>query len=122
VLRELGSFLKRSIRTEDVACRYGGEEFCLVLPQMDRGAARQRAEAIRTGAAQLEIKKEDGRTLGPVTLSLGVALFPENATSMASVLAAADEALYRAKSQGRNRVVMSPAADALEANATLGAQ
>jgi diguanylate cyclase (GGDEF)-like protein len=122
VLRELGSFLKRSIRTEDIACRYGGEEFCLVLPQMDRGAARQRAEAIRTGAAQLEIKKEDGRTLGPVTLSLGVALFPENATSMASVLAAADEALYRAKSQGRNRVVMSPAADALEANATLGAQ
>jgi diguanylate cyclase (GGDEF)-like protein len=105
VLRELGTLLMRSVRAGDIACRYGGEEFCLVLPLMDRNGARLRAEAIREGAARLEVKS-DGRMLGPVTLSLGVALFPEDANSE-SVLRAADEALYEAKRTGRDRVVVS---------------
>jgi diguanylate cyclase (GGDEF)-like protein len=109
VLQELGSFFKRSVRADDIACRYGGEEFCLVLPQMDQHNARQRAEAIREGAAALEVKS-DGRVLGPVTLSLGVALFPEDGANMESLVRAADAALYEAKNTGRNRVMMTHAA------------
>ena len=60
VLSELGKFLKRAVRVDDIACRYGGEEFCLVLPQMDNYGAQQRAEAIREGAARLDVK--DGRS------------------------------------------------------------
>lgn len=108
VLRELGAFLRQSVRAEDIACRYGGEEFCLVLPQMHRDSARQRAEAIRTGAARIAITS-DGRALGPVTLSLGVALFPEDGGDAASLLRASDEALYEAKRTGRDRVVVSSA-------------
>jgi diguanylate cyclase (GGDEF)-like protein len=96
VLRELGAFLRQSMRAEDIACRYGGEEFCLVLPQMDRDGARERAELIRTGAARLEVKA-GGRTLDPVTLSLGVAMYPENGADSEALLRAADAALYLAK-------------------------
>jgi len=103
VLRELGAFLKSSVRAEDIACRYGGEEFCLVLPQMSRDGARVRAEAIRQGVARLDIKL-GGKALGPVTLSLGVASFPDDADTGEAVLASADAALYQAKQQGRNRV------------------
>jgi len=109
VLQELGSFLRHSVRVDDIACRYGGEEFCLVLPQMDYYGAQQRAEAIRAGAAALEVKL-DGRVLGPVTLSLGVAFFPEDGGDTESLVRAADEALYEAKKAGRNRVVMTSAA------------
>ena len=113
VLTELGRFLKRSVRVDDIACRYGGEEFCLVLPQMDYYGAQQRAEAIREGAARLDVKS-DGRVLGPVTLSLGVALFPEDGGDLESLVRAADAALYEAKKTGRNRVVMTSAAPVLE--------
>jgi diguanylate cyclase (GGDEF)-like protein len=108
VLRELGAFLRQSMRAEDIACRYGGEEFCLVLPQMDRDGARQRAELIRAGAARLKVKA-GGRTLDPVTLSLGVAMYPENGADSESLMRAADAALYLAKREGRNRVMMDPA-------------
>jgi diguanylate cyclase (GGDEF)-like protein len=103
VLRELGAFLKSSVRAEDIACRYGGEEFCLVLPQMSRDGARERAEAIRQGVARLDIKS-GGKALGPVTLSLGVASYPDDADTGEAVLASADAALYQAKQRGRNRV------------------
>jgi diguanylate cyclase (GGDEF)-like protein len=101
-------FLKQSIRADDIACRYGGEEFCLVLPHMGRDGARQRAEAVRTGAARLEVRS-GGRALGPVTLSLGIALFPEDGGDAQLLLRVADEAMYEAKRSGRDRVVVSPA-------------
>ncbi|HVA40980.1 MAG TPA: PAS domain S-box protein [Candidatus Binataceae bacterium] len=110
VLRELGAFLKRSIRADDLACRYGGEEFCLILPQTGRDGAQQRAESIRAGVARLALKSEGG-ALEPVTLSLGVALFPEDGDSAESLMRAADVALYQAKREGRNRVVMSQATE-----------
>ncbi len=118
VLQALGSFFVRSVRADDIACRYGGEEFCLVLPQMDHHNARQRAEAIRAGAAALEVKS-DGKVLGPVTLSLGVALFPEDGSDMESLVHAADAALYEAKKAGRNRVEMTSAAALLQPSETL---
>lgn len=111
VLRALASLFRKAIRTEDIACRYGGEEFCLVMPQMDLDGGRRRAESIRVGAMQLEITSQE-RMLGPVTLSLGVALFPGNGTTGAAVLAAADGAMYEAKQAGRNRVVVAGAGDA----------
>jgi diguanylate cyclase (GGDEF)-like protein len=121
VLREVGAFLRRSMRAEDIACRYGGEEFCLVLPQLDRQAAGERAEAIRAGIARLEVRLGD-RVLEPVTLSLGVALFPEDANTIASVLSAADASLYQAKREGRNRVVMSQAAETCDVIAAAQAE
>jgi len=80
---------------------------------MDYYGAQQRAEAIREGAARLDVKS-DGRVLGPVTLSLGVALFPEDGGDLESLVRAADAALYEAKKTGRNRVVMTSAAPVLE--------
>lgn len=105
VLTELGDFLKKHVRGSDIACRYGGEEFILVLSPATAEGARQRAEKIREGAMQLSASAGQ-RALGPITLSLGVAMFPGHASELATLVKAADLALYRAKSAGRNRVVM----------------
>lgn len=107
VLRELGVFLKRSIRGSDVACRYGGEEFCLILPDADREGARKKAEALRQGVAQLEIKT-DGRVITATSASFGVAFYPDHGDTARPVILAADAALYRAKQEGRDRVCVSP--------------
>ncbi len=103
LLREVGTVLQRSIRAEDIACRYGGEEFTLILPQMSLPDAAQRAEQIRDAIKRLNI--EHRRTpLGPVTVSLGVAVFPDHGPTADAVLRAADTALYEAKAGGRDRV------------------
>lgn len=105
LLRELGAFLQRNIRSEDYACRYGGEEFVIVLPGTSAGSARQRAEAIREGVKHISLQYL-GRTLGRITVSLGVAVFPENGSTKDELLRAADKALYRAKAEGRDRVTV----------------
>jgi diguanylate cyclase (GGDEF)-like protein len=106
ILRALGEFFKKHVRGSDIACRYGGEEFILILSPSTAEGARQRAEKIRENAALLKVNhaKVD---LGPITLSLGVAIFPNHASDPAKVIKAADVALYQAKINGRNRVVMS---------------
>lgn len=106
LLRELGSFLRAQVREGDTACRYGGEEFTLILPGADIDSCRQRAEALRRGVASLTVTYH-GRPLGPITLSIGVASFPQHGRSWRDVLKAADRALYRAKSGGRNRVLLA---------------
>ncbi len=98
VLTEIATLLKRHIRGTDIACRYGGEEFTLVLPNATLQSARRRGEAICSA-----IREESGRLRG-VTASLGVAIFPDHATEPAPLLRAADKALYDAKSRGRNQV------------------
>lgn len=105
VLRELGAFFKIHVRGGDIACRYGGEEFILILSPSTAEGARQRAEKIREDAALLSVKHAD-RDLGAITLSLGVATFPAHASEAAALIKAADIALYQAKGAGRNRVVM----------------
>jgi diguanylate cyclase (GGDEF)-like protein len=105
VLRELGAFFKRHVRGSDIACRYGGEEFSLILSPSTADGARQRAEKIREGAGLLSVSQAD-RTLGAITLSLGVAIFPDHASNAAAMVKAADVALYQAKGGGRNRVAM----------------
>ena len=98
VLVQVAALLKRHIRGSDIACRFGGEEFTLVLPNATLQSARNRAEAIR-----LAVLEESGYLMG-VTASLGVAIFPEAATEPGALLRAADQALYQAKGRGRNQV------------------
>ena len=98
VLTEIATLLKRHIRGTDIACRYGGEEFTLVLPNATLQSARSRGEAICSA-----IREGGGHLMG-VTASLGVALFPDHAAEPESLLRAADKALYDAKGRGRNQV------------------
>jgi diguanylate cyclase (GGDEF)-like protein len=105
VLRALGGFLKSHVRRTDIACRYGGEEFALVLSPSSAEGAQQRAEKIRQGARLLRVRHGDG-DLGAITLSLGMAIFPDHGMDIAAVVKAADVALYQAKDRGRDRVVM----------------
>src|SRR5882757_7736087 len=104
VLRELAGALRRSTRGSDVASRYGGEEFLVLLPECPFDAALGKAEQLRKEVAKLELRYGD-KPLGPVTVSLGVAAFPDHAKESAELLRHADEALYEAKGAGRNRVV-----------------
>jgi diguanylate cyclase (GGDEF)-like protein len=101
VLTKFGALLKRHIRTSDVACRYGGEEFVLVLPETPLDSAQSKAEQIRGS-----VERDRNALLG-VTASLGVALFPDHATDPDALTHAADRAMYEAKARGRNRVVVS---------------
>lgn len=108
LLRELGVFLQKRTRKEDIACRYGGEEFTLILPEASLDNARQRAEQLRQEAKLLPVRHA-GKSLGATTLSLGVAVFPEHGSTAEAVLRTADQALYQAKAEGRDRVVVGPA-------------
>lgn len=106
VLRETALFLVRSIRVEDFVCRYGGEEFVVVLPTADLRAAEARAGRIRSKLRDLVVM-HDGRSLGVITASVGVAALPDHGMSEKELLQAADAALYRAKREGRDRVVVA---------------
>ena len=106
VLRDLSGILQRTIRSSDIACRFGGEEFTIVLPEASVDIGRQRAETMREAMLELQVVY-DGKPLGPVTLSLGIACFPEHGRQRDQLLQAADAALYEAKHAGRNRVVVS---------------
>jgi diguanylate cyclase (GGDEF)-like protein/PAS domain S-box-containing protein len=104
ILRRLGSFLRKSIRGEDLACRYGGEEFVLILPDASIADVLRRADVIREAAKEELRIHHRGKVFG-VTVSLGVASFPEHGSTVEDALAAADKALYQAKGEGRDRVV-----------------
>jgi len=103
LLRTLGDLLKRNTRGQDIACRYGGEEFVLVLTDSNLAGALQRAEILRQQVRQLSVEYA-GQLLGTVSVSMGVALFPDHGTTMGEVLRASDQALYCAKREGRDRV------------------
>lgn len=106
LLRELGQLLKSSIRGGDVACRFGGEEFVLIIPETNLESARERAEELRQKTRQLTVLHR-GQALGVVTMSVGVAAYPQNGDAAEALLRAADSALYRAKSEGRDRVIVA---------------
>ncbi len=106
VLRELGQLLTSHIRGSDIACRYGGEEFILILPEAPLETTRKRAETLRTTVKQLAVEQR-GQPLGALSISLGVAIFPEHGANREMVLRAADQALHRAKHEGRDRVVVA---------------
>jgi diguanylate cyclase (GGDEF)-like protein/PAS domain S-box-containing protein len=106
ILRELGKFLQSHIRGEDTACRYGGEEFILIMPDVFLEAAKSRAEQLRHAARELRVE-DGGQSFAGITLSIGVALYPLHGRTIENVLRAADSALYRAKQEGRDRVVIA---------------
>ena len=110
LLRELAKFLQKHIRGEDIGCRYGGEEFILILPDASLETTQQRAELLQQGAKEMRVK-DAGQTLDGVTLSLGVAIYPQHGRTIENVMRAADAALYRAKQEGRDRVVVAEAAN-----------
>ena len=103
-LRWVGSVLMKTVRGSDVVCRHGGEEFCVALPEASLEAAEAKAEEIRAALEGLELEY-CGRPL-KVTASFGVAAFPQHGEDADTLLRMADEALYKAKSAGRNRVVV----------------
>lgn len=106
VLRELGGFLRKQIRKADIACRYGGEEIMLILPESSLDVCQERAERIRQTVKNLDIQHQRQK-LGCISLSLGVAMYPEHGLTGTAVIEAADAALYIAKKTGRDRVVMA---------------
>jgi diguanylate cyclase (GGDEF)-like protein len=108
VLRNVAHVLKRHTRAEDVACRYGGEEFLVVLPDCRVDDAYAKCEAIREAIAQLHVFSR-GIALPRITASIGTACYPEDGERMDDLIAAADAALYRAKSMGRNCIAASNA-------------
>lgn len=101
-LRMVATTLLANVRTEDVACRYGGEEFLILLPNMPLDAAIQRAQVWRAAVEKLTVAV--GTTRVSFTVSLGVAAFPEHGKTPDDLTRCADQALYRSKNDGRNRV------------------
>jgi diguanylate cyclase (GGDEF)-like protein len=98
--------LSENIRAEDIACRYGGEEFVLILPNANLEATEARAQRLREGAKQLTIIHL-GKPLGVVTISIGVAALPQHGNSPSQLMATAEGALYQAKKRGRDQVVVA---------------
>jgi diguanylate cyclase (GGDEF)-like protein len=105
VLRAMGQHLLMAARGEDIMCRYGGEEFVLVMSHAPYSTVLSRAENLRQGVQQLAIDYE-GRLVGPITVSVGIGIFPDHGDSVQAVLRAADAAMYEAKELGRNQVVV----------------
>jgi diguanylate cyclase (GGDEF)-like protein/PAS domain S-box-containing protein len=103
LLRELGTVLKNNLRADDVTCRYGGEEFVLILPESSLEDTARRAENLREACKNMQVQHR-GQALGLVTISLGVAAYPEHGESAEDLLRAVDTALHSSKSGGRDCV------------------
>jgi diguanylate cyclase (GGDEF)-like protein len=105
VLRELGILLRNNFRGEDIACRYGGEEFLLILPDITGVIASRRAEELLVKIRELQITYQEKNFR--ITISGGVATLPDHGSNVQEIVNAADAALYQAKQRGRNRVVVA---------------
>jgi diguanylate cyclase (GGDEF)-like protein/PAS domain S-box-containing protein len=102
LIRATGRYLADAVRSEDIVCRYGGDEFTLIFPETDPDEARSRAEALCRGFDEVDA---GAGTLRP-SLSIGIACSADRGSDPATLVGAADEALYRAKGAGRNRVAV----------------
>jgi diguanylate cyclase (GGDEF)-like protein len=106
LLRSLGDFVRQRTRGQDIACRFGGEEFVIILASTSIDAACKRAERLREEMKDLNVEYA-GRPLGKITLSIGISVFPVHATTTEELLLLADQALYRAKKEGRDKMVLA---------------
>jgi diguanylate cyclase (GGDEF)-like protein len=106
LLQQFAAVMKQTIRSEDIACRYGGEEFTVILPETDQATAMHRAEQIRKAVIGMQVRHH-GELLGSLTVSIGMALQAPHGNDPDRLLQAADRALYRAKHAGRNRVELA---------------
>jgi diguanylate cyclase (GGDEF)-like protein len=105
-LKAAATVVKDAVRGRDACYRYGGEEFCVLLPDTDADGAYSVAERIRRQIAGSEVRLDDGTT-APITVSAGVATYPANSNTAEDLINCSDAALYRAKDQGRNTVCVS---------------
>jgi diguanylate cyclase (GGDEF)-like protein len=103
-LRTTAQALKATLRSADVACRYGGEEFCILLPQTSLSEAGVLAERMRQRVAETDYPRGKSQPLGNVTVSIGISTFARQIDSAEKIIAAADRALYSAKHLGKNRI------------------
>jgi diguanylate cyclase (GGDEF)-like protein len=103
MIRRVADAIRSALREYDIPARFGGDEFAILMPETTLPEAMSVGERIRRGVEAIELKGADGRRV-VVSLSIGVALFPENGGSAAELLASADRAVYQAKALGRNRV------------------
>jgi diguanylate cyclase (GGDEF)-like protein len=106
LLREIANILREHLRKSDISCRYGGDEFVLVMPDSSIADTQERVEQIRILLKGLQKKHLGTQSLGPITLSAGIAHMPEHGTTEKELLRAADEALYYAKNAGRDRIII----------------
>ena len=108
VLRHVADVLRKSIRGEDVAIRFGGEEFLILLPNTDQEGAAKVAETIRCRVAALRLtRRHDNLTLDPFTISLGVSARRTDDHDHENLIERADKALYQSKNNGRNKVTLA---------------
>lgn len=105
VLREIGRLLLGCLRRSDIACRFGGEEIAIIMPESSLEDAQQRLEQICQQIKQMDLHF-GGQTLEQVTVSVGVARMPEHGATLDQLLHTADQALYAAKAAGRDRIVV----------------
>jgi diguanylate cyclase (GGDEF)-like protein len=112
-LRAVTGLIRHSLRRSDLVARYGGEEFVLVLPVTTAAQAMEKLEGIRTAVGQLPIRLPKQQTTALLTVSAGIAVFPEDGVTADELLDCADERLFQAKQGGRNRVV-GPVVEAAE--------
>jgi diguanylate cyclase (GGDEF)-like protein len=104
LLVKLADFFKLKIRGSDIACRYGGEEFILILPESSTKDTYKRAEYLREEVKNIKVFFKD-QLLPSITLSMGIATYPEHGTELNDLIRVADTALYEAKDEGRDRVI-----------------
>jgi diguanylate cyclase (GGDEF)-like protein len=110
LLKSLGAVMLKLFRGEDVACRYGGDEFTVILPEATITTCWQRAEQLRESFKKMSLEY-DGRTIGPVSMSIGIGSFPEHGTSADRLIQACDAAAYAAKGEGGDRVMIARSAE-----------
>ncbi|MBP0047424.1 GGDEF domain-containing protein [Marinobacterium sp. AK62] len=103
-LQGLSHYISAQIRQSDVACRFGGEEIILVMPETSRDTAAMRAQQLCEGIRSLKLMADDGSLLPPMTVSIGLASYPDEGGTASALFRAADMAMYKAKSSGRNQV------------------
>jgi diguanylate cyclase (GGDEF)-like protein/PAS domain S-box-containing protein len=110
ILRELGTYLQSRTRQEDIPCRFGGDEFVIILADTSMEVAVRRAQQLQEGIKRLRVQYGKEYLNAP-TISLGVAVFPDHGSTGEVLLRAADEALYSAKAQGRDRLIVGQATE-----------
>lgn len=107
LLRTFADVLRKHLRKSDISCRYGGDEFMLIMPDSPVLDTQLRVEQIRNYLTELQQVQHAGQQLGMITLSAGIASMPEHGSTESELLKAADDAMYKAKQGGRNRIVVS---------------
>ena len=107
LLKTLGEIIRTNVRVTDFACRYGGEEFAVILPETDKQETATPAERIRLSIQEYAFPYEETQPLGDITVSIGVSSYPADSEELNDLIKKADDLLYRAKREGKNKVYMA---------------